>query len=131
MRGQFSLKLPKCSFAQNQIKYLGHLVSKKGVEPVQKKVKAIQQWPQPRTIRALRGFLRLVGFYRRFIKGYATLIAPLTKLLTHDQFMWSSEIDLAFQSLKDDISNTPILVLPNFTILFVVETDASGSGMGR
>lgn len=94
------------------------------------KVKAIQQWPQPRTIRALRGFLKLVGFYRRFIKGYATLATPLTKLLTCDQLVWSSEADLAFQSLKDTISNTPVLVLPNFNIPFVVEIEASGSRMG-
>ena len=61
--GQFSLKLSKCSLAQQQLEYLGHIVSGEGVKPVPEKVDAILQWPPPKSIRALRGFLRLAGFY--------------------------------------------------------------------
>jgi len=78
------------------VEYLGHLVSEKGVEPVPAKVAAVQQWPTPQSTRALQGFLGLSGFYRRFIKGYATIAAPLTTLLAKDQFHWTYDADQAF-----------------------------------
>jgi len=78
LTGQFFLKLSKCTFTQRQVEYLGHLVSQNGVQPVPTKVEAIQQWPTPRSTWALRGFLGLLGFYQRFIKGYASIAAPLT-----------------------------------------------------
>lgn len=74
---QFVLKLTKCSFGQPQVEYLGHMVSSKGVEPVASKVSAIHHWPVPKSTRALRSFLGLAGFYRRFIRGYASIAAPL------------------------------------------------------
>lgn len=128
--GQFSLKLSKCMFAQQQLEYLGHIVAGEGVRPVPEKVQAIQTWPTPRSPRALRGFLGLAGFYRQFIRGYTTLEASLTKLLSHGQFQWSPEANDAFQKLKDTITTSPVITLPNFKALFVVETDASGTGMG-
>lgn len=117
-------------FAQRQIEYLGHIVSQHGVEPVKAKVLAIQQWPVPSTLKAFRGFLGLTGFYRRFIKGYATIAAPLTQLLKNDQFGWNSGAQLDFDTLKTAVSTTPVPILPNFTFPFMVETDASGVGMG-
>jgi hypothetical protein len=95
IEGQFFLKQTKCLFAQRQIEYLGHIVSQRGVEPVSAKVTAIQQWPTPKNIRGLRGFLGLAGFYRRFIRGYATIAAPLTQLLKKDQFGWSHDAQLS------------------------------------
>ena len=130
MAGQFPLKLSKCTFAQQQLEYLGHMVSANGVKPVPEKVQAIQQWPTPCTSQALRGFLGLAGFYRRFIRGYAALAAPLTKLLRHGQFDWSQEADTAFQNLKNALTVVPVLALPDFSTPFMVETDTSGSGMG-
>ena len=76
--GKFFLKLSKCTFAQQQVEYLGHVVSQSGVQPVSTKVDAIQQWPTPSSTRALRGFLGLSDFYCRFIKGYASIASPLT-----------------------------------------------------
>ena len=128
--GQFSLKLSKCSLAQQQLEYLGHIVSGEGVKLVSAKVDAILQWPLPKSIRALRGFLRLAGFYQRFIKGYASLASPLTQLLGLVPFRWTPEAMATFQQLKTAISIAPVLALPDFSIPFVVETDASGSGMG-
>lgn len=78
----------------------------------------------------MRGFLDLIGFYHRFIKGYATLAAPLTTLLTKDHFQWTSEADQAFSKLKEALCQAPVLGSPNFDSLFVVETNASGIGMG-
>jgi len=128
MEGKFTLKLSKCSFAQRQIEYLGHIVSGEGVQPVPDKVQAVQQWPPPRTARSLCGFLRLTGFYRRFIKGYAAMAAPLSNLLTKEGFAWSPEAAATFQALKDAVTNAPVLALPDFSKPFVVETDASGRG---
>jgi len=128
--GQFSLKLSKCTFAQQQLEYLGHIVTAVGVIPVPEKVQAIQTWSNPRSPRALRGFLGLAGFYRRFIMGYTILASPLTNLLSQGQFQWSPEATEAFQKLKDAITGAPVLALPDFKVPFVVEKDASNMGMG-
>ena len=86
LSGKFSLKHTKCTFAQSQLEYLGHVVSGNGVEPAPEKLHAIQEWPLPQSVKALRSFLGLVGFYRRFIKGYAKIAAPLSQLLCKGQF---------------------------------------------
>lgn len=117
-------------FAQRQLEYLGHIMAGEGVRPMPEKVQAIQTWPTPRSPWALRGFLGLARFYRRFIRGYAALAAPLTKLLCHGQFQWSSEANVTFQKLKDAITVAPALTFPNFKVPFVVETDTLGVGMG-
>ena len=93
-------------------------------------MQAIQQWPTPRTAQALRGFLGLAGFYRRFIKSYATLATPLTKLLTKEEFHWTVEAEAAFNKLKHAMTHSLVLALPDFTKPFVIEKNASGSGMG-
>ena len=94
------------------------------------KVEAILQWPVPQSTRAVCSFLGLAGFYRRFIKGYATIAAPLVKLTTKDPFKWTPQAQLAFNHLKTALSTALVLTLPNFQLPFTVETDASGIGMG-
>lgn len=78
LEGKSFLKLSKCTFAQHQVEYFGHLVSEQGVESVQAKVQTTQQWPDPRSFKSLHGFLGLIGFYRYFIKIYATITTHLT-----------------------------------------------------
>ena len=102
------------------MEYLGHIISEKGVEPVQAKVDAIQQWPIPKNLKALRGFLGLTGFYRRFIQGYTSIAAPLTHLLKIDSFGWNEEAQLAFDTLKRVVSQAHVLILPNFSLPFTV-----------
>ncbi|XP_058741863.1 uncharacterized protein LOC131614269 [Vicia villosa] len=126
----FYAKLSKCVFAVDQIDYLGHVISVGGVAPDPEKVKAILDWPLPRSLTTLRGFLGLTGFYRRFVKNYATLAAPLTDLLRSTKFQWSTEASLAFTSLKHKMTDMPVLALPNFKKTFIVETDASGVSIG-
>lgn len=105
-------------------------MSTRGVEPLAEKVAAVRQWPIPRTTKALRSFLGLVGFYRRFIKGYATIAAPLVKATTLDPFHWTDETQVAFEQLKLALSSALVLALPDFQSPFTIETDASGVGLG-
>ena len=84
----------------------------------------------PRTLRALRGFLGLTGYYRRFIHNYGVIAAPLTALLKRDAFRWSDAAAAAFDMLKSALTSGPVLQLPDFTAPFVIDCDASGSGFG-
>jgi hypothetical protein len=127
---QFFLKLPKCSFAQKEVSYLGHIVSDGTVAPDPSKVSSITSWPVPSTVKGLRGFLGLSGFYRKFIRNYAAIAQPLTTLLKKDSFHWNEEAQKAFNTLKEAMVSAPILSLPNFESQFIVQMDASGFAMG-
>ncbi|KAJ4778469.1 polyprotein [Rhynchospora pubera] len=124
------LKRSKCTFGQTSVAYLGHVITHNGVSMDQAKVQAISDWPEPSSVRALRGFLGLAGYYRRFIQDYGILAAPLTKLLKKDTYSWSPEAATAFAALKKALSRSPVLQLPDFTLPFTVECDASASGFG-
>lgn len=126
----FVAKMSKCVFAVDTIDYLGHIISHKGVQPDEDKIQAILSWPTPRSLTTLRGFLGLISFYRRFVRHYATLAAPLTDLLRSTKFTLNATAEAAFSKLKEQITTTPVLILPNFSKLFVVETDASAVAIG-
>jgi len=122
------LKRSKCSFATSSVHYLGHVITAEGVAMDTTKVAAVQSWPQPRSARGLRGFLGLAGYYRRFIKDYGTIAAPLTQLLRKEGFRWSDTADAAFTALKAALCAAPVLHLPDFNATFIVDCDASGFG---
>lgn len=120
----------KCSFGVGEVHYLGHVISKRGVETESEKIRAVLTWPVPTTLKQLRGFLGLTGYYRRFIQGYGQICRPLTQLLKIEVFKWNKEAQGAFELLKEKMTNPPVLALPNFHQPFCVETDASGTSMG-
>ncbi|XP_061369307.1 uncharacterized protein LOC133312169 [Gastrolobium bilobum] len=128
---RFFVKLSKFQFGASSIDYLGHIVSKQGVQADPKKIAAMVSWLEPKSLKQSRGFLGLTGYYRRFVQGYASLAAPLTDLLKGGKDLpWSATVAQAFIQLKEKMANTPVLVLPDFKLPFVIETDASNSEIG-
>ncbi|GMI86209.1 hypothetical protein HRI_002290200 [Hibiscus trionum] len=123
-------KRSKCFFGQEQIEYLGHIISAQGVATDSSKIEAIQNWPFPKTLKAMRGFLGLTGYYRRFIRNYGSISKPLTTLLKKENFHWSTEAEQAFKEIKTAMCSSPVLALPNFQKPFYLETDASSRGIG-
>ena len=91
------MKASKCSFAMDQIEYLGHIISARGVLPDPSKVSLVQSWPIPSDVKVFRGFLGLTGYYKKFIKDYGLICRPLTALLRKDvTFRWTTEVVKAF-----------------------------------
>jgi hypothetical protein len=127
---QLFLKRSKCSFGEESMAYLGHVISAAGVAMDSDKVLAVVDWPIPRSVRAVPGFLGLAGYYRKFIRGFGTIAAPLMALLKKDGFLWTSQTATAFDTLKTALTTAPVFQLPDFAIPFIVECDASGSGFG-
>jgi hypothetical protein len=127
----WKIKLSKCSYATNQVTYLGHVVNSQGIVTDPTKIQAIAQWPVPSSLKELRSFLGLAGYYRKFIRHFGIICQPLTALLKkHAIFVWTSEHDTAFQTLKNALTSAPVLCLPDFMSPFLIETDASDLGVG-
>ncbi|XP_074298103.1 uncharacterized protein LOC141628919 [Silene latifolia] len=123
-------KRSKCIFGVNEVDYLGHIISGEGVSTDPSKIKAMMEWPMPKNVKELRGFLGLTGYYRKFIKAYGIISKPLTNLLRKNGFTWTEQATAAFKSLQAAMVKAPVLALPNFSEQFEVETDASGKGIG-
>jgi hypothetical protein len=131
LQDQWYIKLSKCAFAQQQIAYLGHVISSKGVSTDPNKVEAVKSWPVPTNSKELRGFLGLAGYYRKFVRHFGMIAKPLTTLLKKGVlFVWTHDHNVAFDTLKQSLCSAPVLALPNFEVPFAIEADASGVGVG-
>jgi hypothetical protein len=128
---QLFIKKSKCTFAQPQLEYLGHIIGEQGVQTDPAKIQAVQDWPNPTNHKQLRGFLGLSGYYRKFIKNYGAISRPLTDLLKKNTpFVWTPALQESFDTLKTALVEAPVLALPDFTKPFVLETDASDQAIG-
>jgi hypothetical protein len=125
-----AVKKSKWSFGATTVAYLGHVILADGVAMDADKVEAMRAWPPPRSVQAVRGFLGFTDYYRKSIRSYRDITAPLTQLLKRESFHWSSEAAAAFDALKDVLTTAPILQLPDFNKPFIVDYDASSSGFG-
>ncbi|XP_037424582.1 uncharacterized protein LOC119289334 [Triticum dicoccoides] len=113
---QFYVKMSKCSFAQQELEYLGHIISAEGVKTDPAKIQSVQKWPTLTNIKQVRGFLGLTGYHRKFIKDYGVISRSLTELLKKDSiFLWTPTVEAAFQQLKLALSQSPVLALSNFS----------------
>ena len=119
----------KCEFGKKEISYLGHIVIGHGVSVDQNKIEAMLKGPQPKNLKELRGFLGLTGYYRKFVQGYANIATLFTQMLRKDAFIWDEESTHAFEKLKEAMMRAPILAMPDFTLPFIIEVDASGRGL--
>ncbi|XP_019058307.1 PREDICTED: uncharacterized protein LOC104816062 [Tarenaya hassleriana] len=125
------VKLEKCSFAQQEVEFLGHYVKEGRLLMDPKKIKSIREWVVPRTLPQLRSFLGLVNYYRRFILGYSSIAAPLSDMLKKDRkWQWTEQCQAAFDRLRTLVSEEPIMVLPDIGKPFEVHSDASDFAIG-
>lgn len=130
-KANLTINVSKSKFAMKQIKYLGYIVGNGCLKTDPDKIRAIVDFPRPKTIRQLRSFLGLTGWYQRFIENYSAISAPLTNIKGKtEKFIWSEEAQKAFDHLKVRLTSAPILSHPDFGRPFVIQCDASATGVG-
>lgn len=125
------LKPSKCYFASHKVEFLGHVVSREGVQPNESKINVVKDYPRPRNVTDVRAFLGLCNYYRRFVQGFAKMAAPLNQLTRKAaRFTWTEDHQLAFDKLKTALTTTPILAFPDFKEEFHLFVDASQDAIG-
>ena len=130
-KASWRLELKKYELLKHEVTYLGHIVSAKGLNPDPKKVEAVRNFPKLKNVKGVRQFLGLEGYYRRFIKDFARIGKPLTKLLQKNEtFQWTDDAEQAFGKLKKLLCTSPLLKPPDLAKQFLITTDASGYAVG-
>ena len=125
------LKSTKCHLFQSSVPFLGHVVGRDGLQCDPRKIEDVKSWPVPDCLKSVRQFLGFVGYYRRFIPGFADLAEPLVALTGKDvPFVWRPACDVAFIGLRDAMIRAPILAFPTESGDYVLDTDASNFGLG-
>ena len=140
------LKASKCEFLKSEVTYLGHVVSEEGIQTEPEKLEAITTWPVPQNVKEVRSFLGFTGYYRRFIKNYASIARPLNDLLVvhctnkteknkpnkvkKAPFDWNDDQQMSFETLKEKLMSPPILAYADYNVPFKLHTDASGTDLG-
>ena len=126
-----------------KVKYVGHIVSKDGVEPDPEKLSKVKNWPTPTNSEQLRQFLGFAGYYRKFIHNFAKIARPLTDIMAvgkkprsnckpklDPKWHWNTEQQQAFEILKEKLTSPPVLAYPDFSKPFKLHTDACQTGLG-
>ncbi len=136
-------KLSKCMFFQQEVSYLGHVISAQGVSTDPSKIEAVKQWQCPKGVTELRSFLGFASYYRRFVEGFAKLAAPLHRLVAEFAgrkpraraelsfgAAWIEQCQVSFEELKSRLTSAPVLAYADFSLPFILEVDASHGGLG-
>lgn len=141
------LKLEKCNFCMPEVKFLGHVVGRDGIKTSEKLIEKIKNYPKPKNITELRGFIGLASYYRKFIKDFSQIVKPLTELLRGVKYEkgvkrktqnkkinitqnWKDTQEKSFNELKEKLTQTPILMYPKWDREFILQTDASNIALG-
>jgi len=120
------VKLEKCKWKVKEVEFLGVVIGPKGVEMQKEKIEGVLSWPAPRNIKEVQKFLGLANYYRRFIKNFARIAAPLHMLVRKEQkWKWEKEQKKAFERLKAVFTTEPVLAIPDINREIRVEADAS------
>ncbi len=129
---QLYAKTEKCEFHQSTVSFLGYVISSGGVAMDERKVRAVVNWPRPLSVKELQRFLGFANFYRRFIRNFSTVAAPLTSMSKKgpQRLVWTPRATSAFQELRKRFTTAPILHHPDPELEFIVEVDASSTGIG-
>jgi len=132
MKHQVCIKLQKCQFFQTRLHFLGHVVSAQGIAPDPMKIKALVDWPIPTNVTQVQAFVGLGNYYRRHVKMFAEIIAPLTSLSLEIPFkdQWNAECSTAFNKAKEYLTSSEVLALPDTSLPYIVRTDASDYAIG-
>jgi hypothetical protein len=128
---QLYAKFSKCAFWLKEVLFIGHIISAEGIVVDPSKVQEVLDWKFPRSVTQIRSFLRLAGYYRRFIPNFSKIAKPMTQLLEKEaKFKWSPQSEEVFLTLKKLLTTAPILAQPDIEKSFDVYCDASGMGIG-
>ncbi|XP_078794519.1 uncharacterized protein LOC101163464 isoform X2 [Oryzias latipes] len=131
LENRLYVKAEKCEFHVSTIPFLGYIIEAGNIRPDPAKIEAVTQWEVPQSRKKLQQFLGFANFYRRFIRNYSSIAAPLTQLTSINKtYHWNPAADAAFKRLKELFVSAPILTQPDVTKQFIVEVDASDSGVG-
>ena len=130
-KANLQVNVKKCSFFKRQTRYLGHLISERGVQTDPDKTKVVREWPEPKNKKDVKRFLGFCSYYRRFVKNFAGVTKPLTCLTQAEvPFVWDEPCRSSFQKLKDVMTSAPVLAFPDLSKPFIVDCDASGHAIG-
>jgi hypothetical protein len=130
-QANFQIQPEKCVFVTDTVEYLGHICTPEGIKPDPKKIRAIEEYPAPKTVRDIRAFIGLAGYYRRHVPNFAEFAKPLTNLTKKGvPFVWTVEHQKTFEELKKVLSTEPLLIYPDFSQPFIVACDASTKAVG-